>query len=57
MRVISSAIVVKSPEGRAKANGVYSGNRERLIVIQGVHYQGWNVPPFVIMTGKNHLVS
>jgi hypothetical protein len=55
--VISTATVVTSSKGRAKAKKIQPGNREWVIVIQGVNSQGWNVPPFVVVAGKNHLVS
>jgi hypothetical protein len=57
MGVISTAMVVTSSEGRAKAKKVQPGNREWVTVIQGVSSQGWNVPPFVVVAGKNHLTS
>jgi hypothetical protein len=57
MGVISTATVVTSSEGRAKAKKIQPGNREWVTVIQGVNSQGWNVPPFVIVAGKNHLAS
>ena len=57
MGVISTAMVVTSSEGRVKAKKIQPGNREWVTVIQGVNAQGWNVPPFVIVAGKNHLAS
>ena len=57
MGVISTATVVTSSDGRAKAKKVQPGNREWVTVIQGVNSQGWAVPPFVIVAGKNHLTS
>ena len=57
MGVISSATVVTSSDGHAKAKKVQPGNREWVTVIQGVSSQGWNVPPFVVVAGKNHLSS
>ncbi len=57
MGVISTATVVTSSEGRIKAKKIQPGNREQVIVIQGVNSQGWNVPPFVVVAGKNHLAS
>ena len=57
MGVISTAMVVTSSEGRAKAKKIQPGNREWVTVIQGVNSQGWNVPPFVVVAGKNHLAS
>jgi hypothetical protein len=55
--VISTAMVVTSSDGRAKAKKIQPGNREWATVIQGVNSQGWTVPPFVIVAGKNHLAS
>jgi hypothetical protein len=57
MGVISSAMVVTSSDGRAKAKKVQPGNREWVTVIQGVNSQGWTVPPYIIVAGKNHLTS
>ena len=57
MGVISTATVVTSSDGRAKAKKVQPGNREWVTVIQGINSQGWTVPPFVIVAGKNHLTS
>ena len=57
MGVISTAIVVTSLDGRANAKKVQPGNREWVTVIQGVNSQGWSVPPFVVVAGKNHLAS
>ncbi|KFY29266.1 hypothetical protein V491_00117, partial [Pseudogymnoascus sp. VKM F-3775] len=57
MGVISTAIVVTSSDGYAKAKKVQPGNREWVTVIQGVNAQGWTVPPFIIVAGKNHLIS
>ena len=57
MGVISTGMVVTSSDGRAKAKRVQPGNREWVTVIQGVNSQGWTVPPFIIVAGKNHLAS
>src|ERR1700761_61426 len=57
MGIISTATVVTSSDGRARAKRVQPGNREWVTVIQGVNSQGWAVPPFVIVAGKNHLSS
>jgi DDE superfamily endonuclease len=57
MGVISTGMVVTSSDRRAKAKRVQPGNREWVTVIQGVNSQGWTVPPFVIVAGKNHLAS
>ena len=57
MGVISTATVVTSSDGRVKAKKLQPGNREWVTVIQGVNSQGWTVPPFIIVAGKNHLSS
>ena len=57
MGVISTAMVVTSSDGRAKAKRVQPGNREWVTVIQGVNSRGWTVPPFIVVAGKNHLAS
>jgi hypothetical protein len=57
MGVISTAMVVTSSDGRSKAKRIQPGNREWATVIQGVNSQGWTVPPFVVVAGKNHLAS
>jgi hypothetical protein len=57
MGVISTATVVTSSGKRTQAKKVQPGNREWVTVIQGVNSQGWSIPPFVIVAGKNHLSS
>jgi hypothetical protein len=57
MGIISTAMVVTSSDGRTNAKRMQPGNREWATVIQGVNSQGWTVPPFVIVAGKNHLTS
>jgi hypothetical protein len=57
MGVISTAMVVTSSDGRTNAKRIQPGNREWVTVIQGVNSQGWTVPPFVVVAGKNHLAS
>ena len=55
MGVISTGIVVTNAERRAQAKLVQLGNREWIIVIQGVNATGWTVPPYIIVSGKFHL--
>jgi hypothetical protein len=55
MGVISSGMVVTSAHRRSGTKLVQPGNREWVTVIQGVNSQGWTVPPFIIVSGKNHL--
>ena len=57
MGQISTTTVVTSAERRGKAKSIQPGNRELVIVIQGVNSQGWAIPPFIIFAGKNHLSS
>jgi hypothetical protein len=57
MGIISTAMVVTSLEGRVKVKKIQPGNQEWVTVIQGVNSQGWNVLPFVVVAGKNHLLS
>jgi hypothetical protein len=57
MGQISTTTVVTSTERRGKAKSVQPGNREWATVIQGVNSQGWAIPPFIILAGKNHLSS
>jgi hypothetical protein len=55
--VISTAMVVTSSDRCAKAKKIQPGNREWVTVIQCVNSQGWAVPPFIVVAGKNHLMS
>jgi hypothetical protein len=57
MGQISQGMVVTSSLGYGKAKKIQPGNREWVTVIAAVSSQGWNVPPFVIVAGKNHLAS
>jgi hypothetical protein len=57
MGVISTAMVVTSSDGRENAKRIQPGNREWVTVIQGINSQGWAIPPFVVVAGKNHLAS
>src|SRR6478735_7082759 len=55
MGVISTGMVVTSAERSSNAKLAQLGNREWVTVIQGVSSEGWCVPPFVVVAGKNHL--
>nr|AER39693.1 transposase [Verticillium dahliae] len=57
MGVIGSGMVVTNAERRSNTKMVQPGGREWVTVIQGVGADGWCVPPFIIMAGKNHLSS
>src|ERR1700743_3864099 len=57
MGIIFTGMVVTTSEGRGKVKLAQPGNREWATVIQGVNSQGWAIPPFIILAGKNHLSS
>jgi hypothetical protein len=55
MGVIATAKVVTGAESRNRPKVAQPGNREWVTVIQGVNSQGWIIPPFIILSGQNHL--
>jgi hypothetical protein len=57
MGVITSGIVVTSLERRGRLKSVQPGNREWATVIEAINTKGQSIPPFIIVTGKNHLRS
>ena len=57
MGVILPAIVVTRADRRGKPKMAQPGNREWVTVIQGVNSQGWAIPPFLVVAGKNHLAN
>jgi hypothetical protein len=57
MGVIGTAKVVTGAESRNRPKQAQPGNREWVTVIQGVNSQGWIIPPFIILSGQNHLSS
>ena len=54
MGIITSQLVVTGSERRGKRKSVQPGNREWSTVIQAINAAGWAIPPFLIVTGKNH---
>ncbi len=38
-----------------KVKTIQPGNREWVIVVQGINSGGWTMPPFIIVVGQNHL--
>ena len=50
-----SGMVITSAEKRGKLKQAQQRNREWATVIQAVNSQGWALPPFIILAGKNHL--
>ena len=57
MGMISTGMVVTSAERHCKARMAQPGNREWVTVIQGINSQGWEIPPFIIVFGKYHLLT
>jgi hypothetical protein len=57
MGVILSAIVVTTSDRQGRAKMRQPGNREWGTVIQGVNSYSWAIPPFIVVSGKNHLAS
>jgi hypothetical protein len=57
MGQISSEMVVTSSDRRNRPRTTQQGNREWVTVIQGVGANGFAVPPYIIVAGKNHLSS
>ena len=57
MGQISTTKVVTSSDRRRHVKLIQPGNREWVSVIMGVNCQGWAIPPFIIVKGKNHLQS
>ena len=55
MGVITTAKVVTGAESRNHLKAAQPGNREWVTVIQGINSQGWIIPPFIILSGQNHL--
>ena len=55
MGIIATAKVVTGAESRNRPKAAQPGNREWVTVIQGVNSQGWIIPPFIILSGQNHL--
>ena len=51
----ASGMVITSTERRGRPRQAQQGNREWATVIQAVNSQGWALPPFIILAGKNHL--
>jgi hypothetical protein len=55
--IICSAIVVTRADRRGRGKAVQLGNRELATAIACISSEGWSVPPFLVVQGKNHLVS
>lgn len=57
MGIISSSMVVTRADRRGRGKAVQPGNREWATAIVCINSEGWSVPPFLVVQGKNHLAS
>jgi hypothetical protein len=57
MGVICPAMVVTRADRRGRGKAVQPGNREWATAIACINSEGWNVPPFLVVQGKNHLAN
>ena len=55
MGVICPTMVVTRADRRGRGKAVQPGNREWATAIACINSEGWNVPPFLVVQGKNHL--
>jgi hypothetical protein len=56
MGILSSAKVVRSSERCGWPHTKQPGNWEWVTVIQAIYADGWVVPPYLVVKGKNHLL-
>ena len=57
MGVICPAMVVTRADRRGRGKAVQPGNREWATAIACINGEGWDVPPFLVVQGKNHLAN
>ncbi|KFZ25520.1 hypothetical protein V502_00001, partial [Pseudogymnoascus sp. VKM F-4520 (FW-2644)] len=55
MGVICPTMVVTCADRRSRGKAVQPGNREWATAIACINSEGWSVPPFLVVQGKNHL--
>jgi hypothetical protein len=55
MGVIATAKVVTSLEAKSRPKTIQLGNREWVLIIQGVNSYRWALLPFIIFKAQNHL--
>lgn len=55
--IICAAMVVTRSDRRGRGKAVQPGNREWATAIACINSEGWSVPPFIVVQGKNHLSS
>ena len=56
MGAISSRSVVTDSENRGRPKTVQQGDREWASIIQDINAKGWAIPPFIILSGRDHLL-
>ena len=55
--MITTAKVVTSLELRNRPKATQLGNREWVLIIQGINSYRWSIPPFIIFKGATYLSS
>src|SRR6187402_51779 len=55
MGVICATMVVTRADRRGRGKAVQPGNREWATAIAYINGEGWSIPPFLVVQGKNHL--
>jgi hypothetical protein len=55
MGVICPGMVVTRADRRGRGKAVQPGNREWATAIACINGEGWSIPPFLVVQGKNHL--
>jgi hypothetical protein len=57
MGIITPAMVVTCADRRGRGKAVQLGNWEWATAIACINSEGWSVPPFLVIQGKNHLAT
>ena len=57
MGVICPAMVVTRADRLGRGKAVQPGNREWATAIACINSEGWSIPPFLVVKGKNHLAN
>jgi hypothetical protein len=57
MGVICAGMVVTRADRRGRGKAVQPGNREWATAIICTNAEGWSLPPFLVVQGKNHLAN
>ena len=57
MGVIYTSIVITRADRRGRGKAIQPGNREWATAIICTSSEGWTLPPFLVVQGKNHLAN